>query len=128
MLVPSLHNTQQQFNNDNSTHENDLLAIMSDGWPSHCQDHYLTVTVHYTSQGQCKTGGPPHRGQCTTGGPPHRGQCTTGGPPHRGQCKTGGPPHRGQCKTGGPPHRGQCTNRKLVEVVAVEISDILEEF
>ncbi|KAI2666748.1 E3 SUMO-protein ligase ZBED1 [Labeo rohita] len=30
------------------------LAITSDGWTSLCQDHYLTVTVHYTSQGSVK--------------------------------------------------------------------------
>ncbi|CAM4705199.1 unnamed protein product [Leuciscus chuanchicus] len=30
------------------------LAITSDGWTSLRQDHYLTVTVHYTSQGSVK--------------------------------------------------------------------------
>ncbi len=30
------------------------LAITSDGWTSLCQDHYLTVTVHYTCQGSVK--------------------------------------------------------------------------
>ncbi|KAK7149356.1 hypothetical protein R3I94_008868 [Phoxinus phoxinus] len=30
------------------------LAITSDGWTSLWQDHYLTVTVHYTSQGSVK--------------------------------------------------------------------------
>ena len=30
------------------------LAITSDGWPSLCEDHYLTVKVHYTSQGSVK--------------------------------------------------------------------------
>ncbi|KAK0152223.1 Sorting nexin-25 [Merluccius polli] len=30
------------------------LAITSDGWTSLSQDHYLTVTVHYTSQGRVK--------------------------------------------------------------------------
>lgn len=30
------------------------LAITSDGWTSLCQDHYLTVTVHYTRQGSVK--------------------------------------------------------------------------
>ncbi|XP_016129599.1 zinc finger BED domain-containing protein 1-like [Sinocyclocheilus grahami] len=30
------------------------LAITSDGWTSLCQDHYLNVTVHYTSQGSVK--------------------------------------------------------------------------
>eukprot|EP00063_Salmo_salar_P020933 XP_013995768.1 PREDICTED: zinc finger BED domain-containing protein 1-like [Salmo salar] len=30
------------------------LAITSDGWTSLCQDHYLTATVHYTSQGSVK--------------------------------------------------------------------------
>jgi hypothetical protein len=30
------------------------LAITSDGWTSLCQDHYLMVTVQYTSQGSVK--------------------------------------------------------------------------
>jgi hypothetical protein len=30
------------------------LAITSDGWTSLCQDHYLTVTVPYISQGSVK--------------------------------------------------------------------------
>ncbi|KAJ4945829.1 hypothetical protein JOQ06_023507 [Pogonophryne albipinna] len=30
------------------------LAITSDGWTSLSQDHYLTVTVHYTIQGILK--------------------------------------------------------------------------
>ncbi|XP_078017009.1 E3 SUMO-protein ligase ZBED1-like [Epinephelus lanceolatus] len=30
------------------------LAISSDGWTSLSQDHYITVTVHYTSQGKLK--------------------------------------------------------------------------
>ncbi|XP_024253996.1 nucleoporin NUP188 [Oncorhynchus tshawytscha] len=33
------------------------LAITSDGWTSLCQDHYLTVKVHYTSQGSNATCG-----------------------------------------------------------------------
>ena len=30
------------------------LAITSDRWTRLCQDHYLTVTVHYTSQDSVK--------------------------------------------------------------------------
>lgn len=30
------------------------LALTSDGWTSLTQDHYLTVTAHYTSQGSVK--------------------------------------------------------------------------
>ncbi|XP_063745957.1 E3 SUMO-protein ligase ZBED1-like isoform X2 [Eleginops maclovinus] len=29
-------------------------AITADGWTSFCQDHYLTVTLHYVSNGQVK--------------------------------------------------------------------------
>lgn len=52
-LIPAWYNVEKA-NVITELKDVPKLAITSDGWTSLTQDHYLTVTAHYTSQGSVK--------------------------------------------------------------------------
>lgn len=52
-LIPAWYNVEKQ-NVIQELAQVSKAAITCDGWTSVAQDHYLTVTVHYTSNGQIK--------------------------------------------------------------------------
>lgn len=49
-FVPAWYNVEKQ-NAKSALEKASKVAITSDGWTSICQDHYLTVTAHYITQG-----------------------------------------------------------------------------
>lgn len=52
-LVPAWYSVEKQNLITELAHIN-TVAITCDGWTSVAQDHYLTVTVHYSSHGHIK--------------------------------------------------------------------------
>lgn len=50
-LVPAWYNIEKE-NIKSDVGKVSKVAITSDGWTTICQDHYITVTAHYISEGR----------------------------------------------------------------------------